>query len=318
MPTNILTSTTTSAPYTSPTLACPASNGQTYTDSLGVQYIIACVADTNNGGAYANPAAVHSFDDCFYYCSTNYQSPGSNCTTFTYWGGINGVGPGLCFLKTFSPEGFISSDNTHVAAVRLLNYQSASSSARISSSTRVTSSSQTSGSASTASFSTSSSSILSVTTVSSSSSSALSSPIVPPSCPANDGSTYTAGDLSTYLIVCNQDYASVDSPIPGVNAQVAASLVACADLCASQGTQCTGSTWYPSNNTCNLKRAMNPTANAGVLVHSVVRMSGPQKLATQLLSDDTFVGNIVNGLLGPWTSGLNLEGTALSLLNGEL
>ena len=138
--------TSTYGPYTEPTFTCPQANGETFTDSYGIAYsklrlcsapksslvltyitVIACQADTNNGGAYGttNVASTGSFNDCFYQCSTNSQST-SNCTAFTYYGpggAGNGVGSGTCFLKNVSPESFIyETDTVHVAGIRLQYY----------------------------------------------------------------------------------------------------------------------------------------------------------------------------------------------------
>ena len=114
----------TSVSYTRPTLACPSANGQTYTDSFGIQYVVACGADTTRGnyGSYEVTSA-GSFDDCFYLCSTNYQSV-TNCTSFSYYSATapNGLGPGNCFLKNLSPISFISSDANHAGAIRVEYY----------------------------------------------------------------------------------------------------------------------------------------------------------------------------------------------------
>ena len=117
-------SSSSAAPYVHPGFTCPGANGQMYTDPMGIQYYIACHANTNQGnyGAF-DVLASGSFDDCFYECSSNYQST-TNCTAFTYYSPTmaNGLGPGTCFLKNLSPVSFTSADNNQVAAIRMQYY----------------------------------------------------------------------------------------------------------------------------------------------------------------------------------------------------
>ncbi|KAK5175346.1 uncharacterized protein LTR77_000485 [Saxophila tyrrhenica] len=115
-------------PYTSPNFICPRDHGQTYTDPLGKTYMIGCGTDLNNGGAYYDIAVgdAGSFNDCFYYCSTNYQDHPVDCGAVAYFGGNGyGVGPGRCYFNDLRPQSFKSSNWQHVAMIRMDYYQDA-------------------------------------------------------------------------------------------------------------------------------------------------------------------------------------------------
>ncbi|KAK0949000.1 hypothetical protein LTR91_026807, partial [Friedmanniomyces endolithicus] len=105
-----------------PTYACPANNGQTVTDLSTVQYSLGCGEDTTMG-AYGSSHVQNSFDECFALCD---NFPG--CMAFTYEGGNNGVGAGVCFFKN-QPASLISGNAGLVGAIRLSPMPSSTSSA---------------------------------------------------------------------------------------------------------------------------------------------------------------------------------------------
>ncbi|KAK5724869.1 hypothetical protein LTR17_013452 [Elasticomyces elasticus] len=107
--------------------ACPANNGQTVTDSYGVQYIIGCGNDTTQGNYAASPAS-SSFNDCMNGCSIpTFKTSGNagNCTAVTYQGGTNGVGNGNCYYKNFNGESFTSGNPNLVGLIRVAYYSAA-------------------------------------------------------------------------------------------------------------------------------------------------------------------------------------------------
>ncbi|KAK3649365.1 hypothetical protein LTR56_006460 [Elasticomyces elasticus] len=107
--------------------ACPANNGQTVTDSYGVQYIIGCSNDTTQGNYAASPVS-SSFNDCMNGCSIpSFKTSGNagNCTAVTYQGGTNGVGSGNCFYKNFNGESFTSGNPNLVGLIRVAYYSAA-------------------------------------------------------------------------------------------------------------------------------------------------------------------------------------------------
>ncbi|KAK4960559.1 hypothetical protein LTR10_003455 [Elasticomyces elasticus] len=145
MPSMSASSTTSSASTSfsvppAPTFACPANNGQTVTDLSGVQYSIGCGEDTTIG-AYGSSRVQDSFNECFALCD---NFPG--CVAWTYTGGDNGVGAGVCFFKN-QPAVFTNGTATQVGAIRMSPAQPASSSMSPQSS-----SSSSAGSVTTATF----------------------------------------------------------------------------------------------------------------------------------------------------------------------
>ncbi|KAK5674587.1 hypothetical protein LTS10_012783 [Elasticomyces elasticus] len=125
--------------------AYPANNGQTVTDSYGVQYIIGCGNDTTQGNYAAGPAS-SSFNDCMNGCSIpTFKTSGNagNCTAVTYQGGTNGkrelrqptkehvlilllgVGSGNCYYKNFNGESFTSGNPSLVGLIRVAYYSAA-------------------------------------------------------------------------------------------------------------------------------------------------------------------------------------------------
>ncbi|KAK3639806.1 hypothetical protein LTR22_017314 [Elasticomyces elasticus] len=98
--------------------ACPANNNQAVTDASGVVYQLSCGNDTT-GGTYTQFSA-NTFDDCFGLCDNTPTAQGAlTCTAFTYDGGVNGVGPGQCYLKNGAAISFSSTyRNTLVGAIR--------------------------------------------------------------------------------------------------------------------------------------------------------------------------------------------------------
>ncbi|KAK3630809.1 hypothetical protein LTR56_017226 [Elasticomyces elasticus] len=145
MPSMSASSTTSSASTSfsvppAPTFACPANNGQTVTDLSGVQYSIGCGEDTTIG-AYGSSRVQDSFNECFALCD---NFPG--CVAWTYTGGDNGVGAGVCFFKN-QPAVFTSGTAAQVAAIRMSPVQSAGAST-----SSQASSSSSAGSVTTATF----------------------------------------------------------------------------------------------------------------------------------------------------------------------
>ncbi|TKA82015.1 hypothetical protein B0A55_01727 [Friedmanniomyces simplex] len=107
---------------------CPDDNGQSVTDSFGIQYYIGCMNDTSEGN-YASGPAANSFNDCITGCSNASDCPTAGgagyCTAATYQGGANGVGPGNCYYKYFATESFTSGNPDLVGVIRAANYQAA-------------------------------------------------------------------------------------------------------------------------------------------------------------------------------------------------
>ncbi|KAK5689316.1 Histone-lysine N-methyltransferase set-6 [Elasticomyces elasticus] len=98
--------------------ACPANNNQAVTDASGFVYQLSCGNDTT-GGTYTQFSA-NTFNDCFGLCDNTPTAQGAlTCTAFTYDGGVNGVGPGQCYLKNGAAISFSSTyRNTLVGAIR--------------------------------------------------------------------------------------------------------------------------------------------------------------------------------------------------------
>ncbi|KAK5729630.1 hypothetical protein LTR17_011817 [Elasticomyces elasticus] len=145
MPSMSASSTTSSASTSfsvppAPTFACPANNGQTVTDLSGVQYAIGCGEDTSIG-AYGSSRVQDSFNECFALCD---NFPG--CVAWTYTGGDNGVGAGVCFFKNQLAV-FTDGTAVQVAAIRMSPVQSAGAST-----SSQASSSSSAGSVTTATF----------------------------------------------------------------------------------------------------------------------------------------------------------------------
>ena len=124
------TSITSTTSWSSPgpsgpaSFACPAQSGQTVVDPAGASYILGCAQDSTNG-VYAVVATNYGFNDCFQNCSLNAvpAADGSGyCTAFTYAGGTNGVGYGVCLYKAGTPEAFTNSNANLVAAIKASVY----------------------------------------------------------------------------------------------------------------------------------------------------------------------------------------------------
>lgn len=113
-------SSTSSAPQVTPTEAspsftCPGSNGATVTEN-GQSYVVGCSAYVQ-GTSTSVYAVSNSWNDCFGYCDAS-----TGCTGFTYNGTANGAGPGTCYLRTATTQGFLASDTYHVGAILSANY----------------------------------------------------------------------------------------------------------------------------------------------------------------------------------------------------
>ncbi|KAF2721745.1 hypothetical protein K431DRAFT_312364, partial [Polychaeton citri CBS 116435] len=88
------------------TPVCPHDDGLVLNGTAGFTYEIGCGADTLFGN-FQQVKVNGRFAQCFEYCDTlkTSQSLG-HCTAFTYQGGENGDGPGICFFKAFAGERF--------------------------------------------------------------------------------------------------------------------------------------------------------------------------------------------------------------------
>ena len=143
-----------------------------------------------------------------------------------------------------------------------------------------------------------------------------------PTCPADDGTTYTETDGSEYMIVCDTDFAT-DSSGAGNdvaitnNPNTVATFGECVDLCMNQGTICTGVTWLASTGECRMKTTMQAstgsTLSLGYEVDSAIRMSGPTSggAPQQLLVN----GDFNTGVLTPWTATPAQDGATFSIAN---
>lgn len=109
----------TASPY--PTFVCPDDDGQVVTDLNGRQYTLGCGRDTTIG-AYSSTYVQTSFDECFGLCDAE-----DDCTAFTYSGGQNGDGAGICYFKNENSE-FVNSGDRLVGAILVAPSASSSSS----------------------------------------------------------------------------------------------------------------------------------------------------------------------------------------------
>lgn len=123
----------------------------------------------------------------------------------------------------------------------------------------------------------------------------------------------TSSDGSQYLSVCNVEYDSLDSNIPGLGPLAVNSFDACVDLCTNQGTNCTGFTFSKSRRECLLKRIMVPNIDSDPDYDSVVRIAGPGGTSqrSQLIVNGDFAGS----QLAPWTTDSS-EGVTFGVTNG--
>ena len=123
----------------------------------------------------------------------------------------------------------------------------------------------------------------------------------------------TSSDGSQYLSVCNVEYDSLDSNIPGLGPLAVNSLNACVDLCTNQGTNCTGFTFSKGRRECLLKKIMVPRIDSDPDYDSVVRIAGPGGTSrrSQLIVNGDFAGS----QLAPWTTD-GSEGVTFGVTNG--
>lgn len=109
--------------YAVPTQACPANDGQTFTDSLGVTYQLRCYSDTSGGSIYGTGDNVYSFNDCAYICSSNQGlTAPTTCGGLTYVGtpGTNGIGGGTCYIKPGPDVTFnVNGETQMIALIRV-------------------------------------------------------------------------------------------------------------------------------------------------------------------------------------------------------
>lgn len=209
------TSSTSSAAATSSSAAnlCPATNGQTITDSKGNNYTVHCASD-NSVGSYASASASSSYLDCMTACDAQSST---GCTGFTYVGANYGAGSGTCYLKT-SMGTYTSAGANLISAVKVASGSSSSSSSASSASSTTTSSGS-----------------------SASSSAAATNSAV--SCPGSDQSTYTASNGAQFLIECGIDHQGGDlTSIGGVD--FAGCINACATTAGCVDVSLSGSACY--------------------------------------------------------------------------
>lgn len=113
-----------------------------------------------------------------------------------------------------------------------------------------------------------------------------------PQCPIEGSRTYINEDGSSYVIVCDQEYAG--NNMAGISQITAADFGACVDICMYQGTSCQGVSYVEDNSNCFLKTRMIPTAYTGITIHSAVRVNGPMPgpPSTQLLINGDFANDL--------------------------
>ncbi|KAF2481522.1 hypothetical protein BDY17DRAFT_189902 [Neohortaea acidophila] len=104
-----------------PTFTCPTDNGQVLTDNNGVQYNISCNAEITSM-AYNSIAVPNSFDQCFALCDAQ-----PHCTAFSYAGGADGVGAGICSFQNSTNPHITRDVPGFVAAIRVSKFYNTSS-----------------------------------------------------------------------------------------------------------------------------------------------------------------------------------------------
>ncbi|KAL1297904.1 hypothetical protein AAFC00_006419 [Neodothiora populina] len=166
---------TSTAPASSiPTASlCPATNGQTLSDSSNSTYQITCSSDSSLG-SYASFAASTSYLDCMDACDARSST---GCQGFTYVGATNGAGSGTCYFKT-------ALGSLTAAGSNLITGQKMSSGTG------------------------SSSSVSSSGTATGTSSAAATATAV--QCPTSDSTTFTASNGAQFLIECGIDHSGGD------------------------------------------------------------------------------------------------------------
>lgn len=200
-------------------------NGQNVTDQYGNNFAIGCGLDTVTG-SYAQGSASTSWDDCFTVCA-NGTSGGRSCNSFTYVGGVNGTGSGICYLKSPSYNGvndsFANGANNDVAAIMLRYYNFAGNTNGTSSTTTSAATSTGNGAAST------------------SASATASAPTFTPStqayaCPGNNGTTVNDTYGTSYALYCGSDTGGGT----GTSKYNVNSFDDCFGYCDNAGASCTG------------------------------------------------------------------------------
>jgi hypothetical protein len=91
--------------------ACPATNGQTLTDSNGANYTIHCNSDSTTG-SYSNAQATKSYLDCMLACDA---ASSTGCVGFTYLGAAYGTGSGTCYLKSGNMGSYVIGGNNLIS-----------------------------------------------------------------------------------------------------------------------------------------------------------------------------------------------------------
>lgn len=89
--------------------ACPATNGQTLADSNGANYTIHCSSDSTTT-SYSSAQAAKSYLDCMPACDS-----ASSCLGWTYVGAANGLGAGICYLKSGSMGSYIAAGSNLIS-----------------------------------------------------------------------------------------------------------------------------------------------------------------------------------------------------------
>ncbi|KAK6442114.1 glycoside hydrolase 15 protein [Oleoguttula sp. CCFEE 5521] len=203
---------------------CPASNGTSYTDSMGMTYTIYCDSDSSPGSY--NSASAPSFGACISQCDQD-----TSCAAVGFNG--NDLSGGFCYLKA-SVEQVVPSTGIRLA-VRVIpgSYPTPSSSVSTSTSAMMMSSTT-------------------ISTTSTSSSSAAPTATLAALCPSSNGTTYTDQAGESYMIVCDTDCS------PGAFSSVPAdNFRACIDACDAQTQPACGAASFVGSETtggnCYLK-----------------------------------------------------------------
>ncbi|TIA79674.1 concanavalin A-like lectin/glucanase [Aureobasidium pullulans] len=128
---------------------CPETDGLSLLSQNKNAYTIRCSSDTNKG-SYTNTRAADSYLDCMDACD---DAANSGCKAWTYVGGTNGNGGGVCWLKSTSGN-FLPAGNNYISGVLSTKGSSSTSTTRTVSSTSSSSSAAPSQTTSTSSTST--------------------------------------------------------------------------------------------------------------------------------------------------------------------
>lgn len=238
--TSAASTTTTTAAASTGVLACPGSNGATYTASDGRTWLVECGIDHAGGDLTMQYAT--TLTGCIQLCDST-----SGCVAYSWVSAANGQN-GPCYMKSSVGA---SNSNSGVWGGKYLSGSAAASTNVVTSTAAGTATSATSNSAAASS---------SVATTSSTSSSAISSNIA---CPASDQIQYSLSSGQVALVECGIDHAGGD-----LTMVYATSLQLCINACAStSGCQAWSyvATQNGQTNPCYLKSSIGANnKNSGV------------------------------------------------------